>query len=87
MSNTDVKTPLANIAEALTYIDPDSDYEQWINIGMAIHSEYPGKRGLELWDNWSREGEKYQLSECEKHWDGFDNDKGYYHRNAVLLCL
>jgi len=76
MSNTDVKTPLANIAEALTYIDPDSDYEQWINIGMAIHSEYPGIQGLELWDNWSSEGEKYQLSECEKHWDGFDDDKG-----------
>lgn len=75
-SNHVSKTSLADIAEILTYIDPDLDYEQWINIGMAIHSEYPGGQGLELWDGWSSEGEKYQLNECEKHWGGFDDGKG-----------
>lgn len=30
--------------------------DEWIRIGMGIHSRMPGDRGLELWDRWSRGG-------------------------------
>ena len=69
-------TSLHEVKEALAFIDPDIDYEQWISIGMAIHSEYPTHEGLELWDDWSSAGKKYQLNECQTHWDGFDSDEG-----------
>ncbi len=30
--------------------------DQWIRVGMAIHSRMPGDAGLQLWDKWSRGG-------------------------------
>lgn len=58
------KLPLptgANVEEvrdALTFINPDCEYEDWKNIGMALQSEFADS-GLSLWDEWSSKGEKY----------------------------
>ena len=71
-----VSVSLSEIATVLSYIDPDVGYEKWINIGMAIHSEYPCMKGLELWDNWSSDGHTYQPNECAMHWDGFEVSDG-----------
>lgn len=46
------------VYEALQYITPDCGYQEWLNIGMAIQSEF-GDAGYSLWDNWSRGGSKY----------------------------
>lgn len=59
-----VKLPLptgANVEEvrdALTFIDPDCEHDDWKNIGMALQAEF-GDSGLSLWDEWSSKGEKY----------------------------
>ena len=61
-----------NYAELLRYIDPAAcDYQQWLNIGMALHQE---GEAWELWDAWSQKdpGRDHQR-ECEKKWNSFGN--------------
>ncbi|HBN1669712.1 TPA: PriCT-2 domain-containing protein [Escherichia coli] len=58
------KTPMptgANVEEvrdALTFIDPDCEHDDWKSVGMALQAEF-GDSGLSLWDEWSSKGAKY----------------------------
>lgn len=55
----------------LKCIDPDElEYEEWLKIGQALHTQHP-EEGLELWDKWSQEGERYEKGECDLRWRGF----------------
>ncbi|MCC3304205.1 bifunctional DNA primase/polymerase [Sneathiella sp. HT1-7] len=57
------------IADMLSRIDPDCSYDDWVTVGMALHSE--GRR-FELWRDWSTDGSKYvDVVDCEKHWSTF----------------
>lgn len=47
------------------------EYEEWLQIGQAIHSQHPDDVGIKLWDRWSQTGERYESNECEKRWNGF----------------
>jgi hypothetical protein len=67
------KFSLEKIQSMLEIIDPDElSYDEWCNIGMAIHTQHPTKEGLRLWDEWSRDGDRYQRGECSKRWAGFN---------------
>ena len=59
------------LAEMLSYINPDIEHGIWIRCGMAIHHNTNGK-GFEVWNNWSAQGAKYP-SEAEllKRWNSF----------------
>jgi len=38
-------------------IDPDIEYHQWVNVGMALHHEFDGSQdALKLWTDWSNTG-------------------------------
>lgn len=59
------------IRDMLGYIDPnDLSYEHWVKIGMALHRDRPIS-GLDIWDEWSAKGDRYEPGECAKRWDGF----------------
>ena len=60
------------IESALAVLDPDESYDQWLQIGMALHDFDPGA-GLELWDAWSRRGNKYKPGETAAKWASFGN--------------
>lgn len=61
----------SEIWNMLGHIDPDDlDYDMWLQIGQAIHSQHPDE-GIKLWDKWSRKGARYEEGECYKRWDGF----------------
>ena len=67
---------MAKAAQALQYISPDCDYDQWIEIGQALHSEF-GEQGCSLWDTWSQGGSKYEgTKDIEVHWKSFHQGKG-----------
>ena len=71
--------PLANLAEvasALEALDPDLGYQDWLNVGMALHSTGEGHVALELWDSWSRKGKKYLEGDCMDRWSTFQEDGG-----------
>lgn len=63
--------------EIVSKFDPDADYPEWVRIGMALHHEFGGAdEGLNVWDEWSSRGSKYQgIDDLEKHWRTF-KDKG-----------
>jgi predicted P-loop ATPase len=64
--------------EALKFIDPDSFYEDWLNIGFALRS-LPD--GLQIWDDWSRGGGKYKTGECQRKW----SNSSFHKSNAIGL--
>lgn len=60
------------IESALEHI-PCEEYDTIVKrVGMAIHHEYPGPDGLEVWDNWCRGlGEAYSSTLCASKWSTF----------------
>ena len=64
------------IQAALQHITPDADYDVWLSMGMAIHSGCNGHEiGLELWNEWSEAGVKYN-DDCNAKWESFSVKPG-----------
>lgn len=64
---------LDRVQELLDALNPDNlDYAQWVKVGQAIHSQHPNEAGLEIWDEWSSRGARYEPGECHKRWGGFN---------------
>lgn len=61
------------LRELLLRLDPDSGYDDWLRIGMAVHHATGGSQdGLALWDRWSSQGEKYAgYRDLVPHWQSF----------------
>lgn len=65
-------TPTGEVEELLTYISPDSQYDDWLAVLMALHDRYSGSgEGLALADRWSASGSKYRKGEVAAKWAGF----------------
>lgn len=61
----------SEVAEMLGFIDPDSEYNDWIKFGMAVHHATHGN-GFGIWDAWSSKGKKYEGSQStDNHWHSF----------------
>lgn len=60
----------ADLLEILEQIHPaDLDYQEWINIGMALKEE--GYTAAD-WDRWSqRDSARYHSGECVRKWNSF----------------
>ena len=60
-----------NITEMLEYIDPAAlDYQEWINVGMALKQE---GCACAVWEDWSRrDAGRFHNGECAKKWDTFN---------------
>lgn len=62
--------------KALHHISPDCDYDQWIELGQALHTEF-GENGLGPWMQWSMAGQKFAgTKDIETHWKSFHQGKG-----------
>lgn len=61
------------IADMLSFIDPDCDHETWIRCGMAIHHATQGA-GFDLWERWShgsKEGKYPGVDALQRRWHSF----------------
>lgn len=59
------------IESALLFISPDCGYDEWIQVGMAIHAAL-GDGALGVWDYWSAKSAKYAGTKAiETHWKSF----------------
>ncbi|MEK8955130.1 PriCT-2 domain-containing protein, partial [Escherichia coli] len=54
-------------AEALTFIDPDCDHETWTRLAFAVKAEF-GDAGFDVWNDWSKQGQKYDSKEARQKW-------------------
>ncbi|MCH5212248.1 MAG: AAA family ATPase [Oscillospiraceae bacterium] len=60
-----------NLTELLEYINPaECDYQEWVNIGMAL--KYEGY-SISDWEQWSsRDTARYHKGECASKWQTFN---------------
>jgi hypothetical protein len=67
---------LDRAVKALHHISPDCDYDQWIELGQALHTAF-GEAGLGPWMTWSMAGQKFAgTKDIEIHWKSFHQGKG-----------
>lgn len=80
---------IEELADILKRLDPSASYEQWIQIGMALHHETGGsEEGFELWDSWSSAADNYLSTEdCLSHWSSFRRNTGAVVTARTLLKL
>lgn len=67
-------TTAEQIEEALQYISPDMEREEWAKIGMSIKSEM-GDYGITLFDTWSQGADNYKAADVKSTWRSI-NGKG-----------
>lgn len=80
----DYKPPIANYdlarveTEVLSQLDPNCGYQDWLNVGCALHHQFNGDiEACELWDRWSYadgSAPSYQSSgvnSCYEKWKTF----------------
>lgn len=56
-----------DIADALSFIDPDCDRETWFRMAMAVKHEL-GDSGFVIWDSWSNRGQSYNEKAAQHTW-------------------
>ena len=66
------------VQSALKVVPPQGagSRDHWVKVGMAIHSELPNEKGLELWSVWSAKDPEYAdewdgKNPCEEVWGSF----------------
>ncbi|MEN6621538.1 MAG: PriCT-2 domain-containing protein [Smithella sp.] len=64
------KASIDEIERALTFIDADCSYSDWIEIGFALKNEL-GEAGFDVFDHWSSTGSKYQPKSIKSKWQSF----------------
>ena len=64
------------VVELLAKCDPNCGYDDWLKIGMAIHSECASDEGLKLYDEWSKKGDSYDSTQCAVKWGSFKEGGG-----------
>jgi putative DNA primase/helicase len=61
--------------ELLSELDPACGYDEWKNIGMALHHQFQGDvEACEAWDRWSSQSNKYTttgINSCATKWNSF----------------
>lgn len=59
-----------NLIELLEYINPATlDYQEWVNVGMALKHE---GHTVQEWDLWSQNDVRYKEGECARKWNTFN---------------
>ena len=63
----------SEIRAKLLMVPDASEYETWLQIGMALYHQYDGGQdGLDLWHEWSSTASNYDASVLDKKWGSFD---------------
>lgn len=71
------------VRDMLACLDPDMGYDEWIQVGMSLHS---GGYSLALWDEWSRRGGKYKVGCTIPHWKSFKHSGGISFGTLVRMA-
>ena len=59
---------IENVRNALGYISPDLEREEWAKIGMSVKEGLNGS-GFEVFDEWSKGGTSYNKDDVKNTWD------------------
>ena len=80
---------LVQLKALVDAIDPDSGYDDWTHVGMALFHETGGSdAGLALFDAWSAKGDKYPgTATIEAKWRSFSGAVGNRVTIGTLIML
>ena len=67
-------TQKADLLDALNHCTNELR-DDWLHIGMAIHSMDSGEHGFNLWTDWSKSSSKYDAQDTARVWTSFNNSK------------
>ena len=72
---TNAEVDWDEITSAVNAIDPDCSREEWIQVGMALHTS--GQKGLQVWHDWSAKSTTKYPGEraINQQWNSFKSDK------------
>ena len=86
-SSDETRYTVRQMANMMKHIDIDEvSYEEWLMVGQAINTQHPTPKGLELWDRWSQQGNRYQQNECQIRWAGFHEDGPIRIGTLIGIC-
>lgn len=78
IKNTDVETKtqkydVERIRKAVDNLSKDrlKNYEDWLNVGIALHSAEPEDEMFNIWNIWSSKSDSYDFSELHDKWKTF----------------
>lgn len=64
------------------------DRDGWYRAGMAVHHETGGsEEGFAIWNEWSKQSEKYDLANAKERWRSFKNRAQLPFRMASLVAV
>ena len=75
-----------DLRELLEYIDPaQCSYEEWLNVGLALHQE---GSPMFVWEEWSADdGERFHEGECAAKWESFGRYNGKLVTGATITQM
>lgn len=62
--------PEDKVRSMMDKLDPSMGNDEWVKVGMALHDWDPIK-GLEIWEEWSKQGDNYTEGDTEYRWKSF----------------
>ena len=77
------------ITELLKKLPDDLSYDDWRNVGMAVHHETEGE-GFDIWDEWSSQSPKYTSTDYSmERWVSFGRNSSaeYTTMGSILLMI
>ena len=77
------------ITDLLKKLPDDLSYDDWRNVGMAVHHETEGE-GFDIWDEWSSQSPKYTSTEYSmERWVSFGRNSSaeYTTMGSILLMI
>jgi len=69
----------SDVEDALSTINPDIEYPEWIRLAYAVHDFDSGSSGRSLFESWSRRGSKWDAKaerNIENIWQSADSGSG-----------
>jgi hypothetical protein len=77
------------ITDLLKKLPDDLSYDDWRNVGMAVHHETEGE-GFDIWDEWSSKSPKYTSTEYSmERWVSFGRNSSaeYTTMGSIMLMI
>lgn len=65
---------VARIRAALMYVRSE-DRDQWVEVGMSLHSTGAGQQAYGLWCEWAQQSDKFDAVDSARVWRSFTADK------------
>lgn len=75
-----------HVMSLLGHVSPDVEYDEWVRIGMALHSSRE-PWSWDVWLAWSQGGRKFQgEADLRKRWDSFKRGGGVSMGTLFHIC-